>query len=108
MIGHGSEAFTETTKKVDVYSFAIVAYEILTGNLCWGGKARSEIVDLVKAGERPVFPSYIVDSNESDFKNILPPIMNTIIQCWNQDPSSRPEFGEVAENIQALKSCLIE
>lgn len=92
MIDDGCKEFTERTKKLDVYSFAIVAFEIITGGFCWKGVSKIDLLKLVSSGERPSIPSYIAEASDS----ILHYVLNRVIsKCWAQDPDSRPNFDEI-------------
>lgn len=71
--------------KVDVFAFAILSYEIITG-LPLYPEVTSPIELGVKIcnGERLSIP----DDVPSDFKNL-------ISRCWAQDPKQRPTFDEI-------------
>ncbi|KAK8880630.1 hypothetical protein M9Y10_003313 [Tritrichomonas musculus] len=79
---------------VDVFSFSILAYEIVTGNEPYkeDGKfpRHFEFIRNVIAGERPTF------SDE-----IKKPMKDLISKCWSEDPDERPSFSEIFDKISA-------
>jgi hypothetical protein len=74
------EARDPYTEKVDVFTFGLIAYEILTG----GRVPRT-------GGYRlPVPPP-----------NFAPPLMQNLIKrCWSLDPSERPSFQDILNEFE--------
>ena len=79
---------------VDVYAFAFLAYEIVTGNepFCENGKSATltELIRKIKNGLRPKF-EYNINDNMKDL----------IEKCWSQDPKDRPSFDEIFEMLSS-------
>jgi serine/threonine protein kinase len=76
--------------KVDVYSFGIIVYEIVTGNGIFsdeGSKMRL-FLDL-QNGKRPEIP-----------KEVLPFTRELIIKCWSQESIKRPDFREIWKSLK--------
>ena len=78
-------------KKIDVYSFAILMYEVVTQKTAWEGLNPREIQDCVLNNERPKFP------DETIKLFVGTNWVQMIEQGWAADPAERPTF----ENIQA-------
>ena len=76
----------EIHKKIDVYSFAIILYELMSNVPIWQGLNHSEIRDAVLTGKRP-------DTSNLKFKN--PVLEEIMIECWNQNPIDRPDFRSI-------------
>lgn len=73
--------------KVDVYAFAIILWEMLTGQVPYQGQDPLKILLNVKNnGMRPVIPP---DCNEG--------LSKLMTRCWDQDPDVRPTFVELYE-----------
>jgi serine/threonine protein kinase len=85
-IGHYSE-------KVDVYSFALVVWEILTGELPFsnldGPQAAAQVA---YTGLRPVIPP-----------TCPAPLRNLLQRCWADDAKLRPDFKEIVESLRAIQ-----
>lgn len=82
------------TNKVDVYSFAISAYQIITGKYVIyddiGGKFK--FMKKVRDGMRP---------DLKFVENEL--IKNLLVNCWSNDPLERPTFDEILNEIKSEK-----
>ncbi|KAH3764331.1 serine/threonine-protein kinase STY17 [Pelomyxa schiedti] len=77
--------------KVDVYSFAIIFWEVLTQEHPWGTSKPWDIPHMVLSGSRPQFP----EDCQSKARGIIG-------QCWRHDPESRPEFSSILEFLKAM------
>ncbi|KAG0612965.1 hypothetical protein M758_6G066400 [Ceratodon purpureus] len=94
-----SEGETTVAKyplKCDIYSFAMVGYEILTGNLPFPNISNAEVRRLVLKGERPQLPDGCPDK-----------LKDLIKRCWSEDPQKRPPFGYICTTLRHLKYCAI-
>lgn len=82
--------------KCDVYSFGMVCYEILKGDVPFAdispGKVREEVIK----GLRPILPA------------TCPPVLTRMIQkCWDLSPDTRPNFAEICFQLRHLKCMLM-
>ncbi|KAG9290417.1 hypothetical protein G9A89_007148 [Geosiphon pyriformis] len=68
------------TKASDVYSYAIVLWEIAAQRLPFGDVENRQIPEKIKGGERP--------SNK--VPHIPPKYLELMAQAWHQDPEKRP------------------
>lgn len=72
------------TEKMDVYSFAMTCYEIVTGRLPFEGLPFFETRDAILDGARPELPH---DMN---------PLMRLLIpDCWHSNPLRRLSFESI-------------
>jgi serine/threonine protein kinase len=78
----------EYTTKVDVFSFAVVLYEILGGIIddSW------DYIKKVIKGTQATFPDSINDEMKS-----------LISRCWSQNPNGRPSFAEILSELKQIK-----
>ncbi|XP_064611491.1 uncharacterized protein LOC135475493 isoform X2 [Liolophura sinensis] len=86
---------TTFTTSCDVYSFGMILWEMLKGeNPFCEIQAELEIMEIVKAGGRPVIPQDI--SIPSKYKDLMK-------ELWEGDPLRRPTFKQV---VSALKEAM--
>ena len=73
----------------DVYAFAFIVYEILTGKFVYRDKMYETIMYLVcSKKERPKF--------HKTFPNCF---QQLITKCWSDDPNKRPSFDEIVDEL---------
>jgi serine/threonine protein kinase len=79
--------------KIDVFSFALVLYEILVGRSVFSPElGDTRIMFLGMTGVRADFQ----DSVNSDMKSL-------ISCCWKQDLSDRPSFSAILSDIRKIR-----
>jgi len=79
--------------KVDVYSFAMLLYEMIAGSFCFkkDSMTMSEFVVFAVEGGRP---------SEDAIDATTPGVLRVLMkECWQVIPSSRPSFLEVADRL---------
>jgi serine/threonine protein kinase len=78
--------------KLDVNSYAMTCYEILSGRMPFEGIRRVEIPEMIRAGLRPSLP------------NSLPTSLSSLIECcWDGDVRMRPSFSRISTELRHLK-----
>jgi len=83
------------TEKVDIYSFAILMWEMCTREIPWKSiNFMSHITEKVKKGDRLPLP-------QNGKLNDL------IIKCWDPSPTERPSFSEIHEELDLRRNKLI-
>jgi serine/threonine protein kinase len=84
--------------KVDVFSFALILYEILTG--CPVFSPRLSLPQLalkVAKGERADIP-----------RTAMPFVQDLIRKGWSSDPVERPSFTDIFENLREHEFCVVQ
>lgn len=78
------------THEGDVYSFGMLCYEIITGEVPFQEQQKLPF-DIIGSGNRPKLP---MDINET--------IKMLIWECWNGDPKARPTFKTIVSELTDL------
>jgi serine/threonine protein kinase len=83
---------SDTTTKVDVFSFGSIVYEIFVGSPAFDAALPPfEIVDKLKKHEMPDIPTAV-----------SPFIKALILQCWEFNPSLRPSFTDIMRTFDGI------
>lgn len=97
----------EYTEKVDVWGFAMILYEMLSGELPFGELNVIGLSQLfteeAKTGipKRP--PIEAITNNDNVFSKILIGLMQ---QCWQLEPKNRPDFKSILQTLTPLKEAV--
>ena len=83
----------QVTEKVDVYSFAVLVWECLTGRVPWADvPSPMQVIYYVGVlGQRPQMPA-----------GCLPALRALIEACWAETPAARPRFQEVLVRLREM------
>lgn len=81
------------TPAANVYSFAIVIWELLSRKFPFEHKFSPKIFGKLREGFRLPIPSSI----SSKFRNLIK-------QCWHSNIEKRPSFREIVEILKEIKS----
>jgi hypothetical protein len=96
--GHNIETVEiRNSNVVDVYSFGIMCYEILSGKPPFeAGYTTGQMFKRVRDGVRPELPA------------TCPLMLASLIErCWASDPNSRPDFQSICLELRHIKTMLI-
>lgn len=85
---------THYDEKVDVFSYAMVVYEILCREVPFQEEDPSDVGKYTLAGIRPGL--------EAVPPGRLPELTRIMTRCWVQDPKARPRFDEIVKDLEAL------
>lgn len=87
---------TRVSEKVDVFSFGITMWEILTGEEPYANMHCGAIIGgIVQNTLRPIIP----EQCESEWRKLME-------QCWATDPASRPSFTEITDRLRTMYKTL--
>ncbi|XP_011033976.1 PREDICTED: uncharacterized protein LOC105132286 [Populus euphratica] len=85
---------SKVSEKVDVFSFAIVLWEILTGEEPYANMHYGAIIGgIVNNTLRPPVPSFC----DPEWRLLME-------QCWAPDPMARPSFTEIARRLRIMSA----
>ncbi|GMI85705.1 Hydraulic Conductivity of Root 1 [Hibiscus trionum] len=83
---------TKVSEKVDVFSFGISMWEILTGEEPYADMHCGAIIGgILKNTLRPPIP----ECCHPDWRKLME-------QCWSPDPDSRPSFTEITNRLRSI------
>ncbi|XP_024542700.1 serine/threonine-protein kinase HT1-like [Selaginella moellendorffii] len=78
------------TKKADVYSYGMLIYQLVTGNVPFEDGMDME---QVLRGKRPEIPA------------TCPEFLSQLMrECWSHDAKERPSFSDICERLKQLKT----
>lgn len=84
----------EFSRASEVYSYAIVLWELLHGGRPWQGKAEAVIMRAVDRGQRPLV-------------SVAPCVLVALMEdCWKHHATDRPHFLEVQERLDCATRTL--
>ncbi|KAF8692256.1 hypothetical protein HU200_039861 [Digitaria exilis] len=87
---------SKVSEKVDVFSFGIVLWEILTGEEPYANMHCGAIIGgIVNNTLRPPIP----ENCDPDWRKLME-------QCWSANPDARPSFTEVTDRLRAMPPVL--
>ncbi|XP_051122376.1 integrin-linked protein kinase 1-like [Andrographis paniculata] len=80
-------------KKVDVYSFAMILYEMLEGDQPLSAYEPYEAARLLAEGQRPAFRA----------RGVSHDLRELIEQCWAADMNNRPSFLDILKRLERMR-----
>ncbi|KAJ0721106.1 putative dual-specificity kinase TKL-Pl-5 family [Helianthus annuus] len=83
-------------KKVDVFSFAMILYEMLEGEPPLSNLEAYEAAKYVAEGHRPIFKS----------KGYTPELKELTENCWAADMNKRPSFLDILKRLEKIKETI--
>lgn len=78
-------------QKADVFSFAIVLWELVTAKIPYDNMTPLQAALGVRQGRRPDLPT-----------NTHPKLLELMQKCWETDPAIRPSFSEIKVELVRL------
>ncbi|ERN15910.1 uncharacterized protein LOC18444205 [Amborella trichopoda] len=87
---------SRVSEKVDVFSFGIALWEILTGEEPYANMHYGAIIGgIVNNTLRPPIPNWC----DADWRRLME-------ECWSPDPSARPSFTEITNRLRIMSASI--
>lgn len=87
----GDEIYDQS---VDIYAFAMIAYEIATGIMPFSELGQTispfQLINKIIKGYRPQFTKLVTEK-----------MQNLISKCWSDSPEERPTFSEIFDELSS-------
>ncbi|KAK4263495.1 hypothetical protein QN277_028894 [Acacia crassicarpa] len=83
-------------KKVDVFSFAMILYEMLEGEPPFASYEPYDAAKHVAEGHRPTIRG----------KGFTPELRQLTVECWSAEMNQRPSFLEILKRLEKIKENL--
>jgi len=83
-------------EKADVYSYAMVLFEILCREIPFEDKKPHQVCLLTVSGKRPDLEAVPPDCPRS--------LSQLMIRCWDHEPAARPSFAEVLDVLRQISN----
>ncbi|WOK94057.1 hypothetical protein Cni_G02759 [Canna indica] len=82
--------------KIDVYSYGIVMWELLSGEEPYADMHCASIIGgIVNNSIRPKIPTWC----DPEWKSLME-------SCWSSDPASRPSFSEISQKLRQMAAAI--
>jgi hypothetical protein len=93
--------YNECTEKSDVYSFAIIVWEVLTGNIPWNGLHEAQIASSVLGtpstpAKRPPIPANLKTGTRQRR------LIALMVEAWDASPEMRPDFNQIVQRLEVI------
>merc|ERR1712025_37148 len=86
--------------KCDVFSFAILAVFVVTGENPYAGLKNEEIfIKVGIEGKRMVIPAGYTGTGGEKVENHYGQFIELVKQMWDQQPEARPDFRIIVEKL---------
>ena len=91
------------TAACDVYSYSIVCWETVSGQIPWNNKSQSQILGAVVRGKRPDIND--IPESHRHFKDF--DVVSTMKMCWYHNPVYRPSFDNIVDEFELSKEAIL-
>ena len=84
------------SKSADIFAFAMLALEVFTGNVPFGGVKTESVVVQIANGKRPAKPQ------AAEQLGLTAEMWEFIERCWTANPNERPTIDEVVRTWEGF------
>ncbi|XP_014675128.1 PREDICTED: guanylate cyclase 32E-like [Priapulus caudatus] len=91
------------TQKGDVYSFAVILYEVYARVGPWGEIALT-CEEIVRQVENPRAGQQVLRPSIKQIYNVVPDcVHDCMLECWAEDPLVRPDFKTIRSKLKPMQ-----
>ena len=95
-------SISNPSKKGDVFSFAIISYEILTRQIPFQDEIDNDIVDKVLQEVMNTSSEIPRRPKSSMGEDIPKSMVELVTKCWSDSAETRPEFKQIVKNLAEI------
>lgn len=88
----------EYTEKADVFSFAMVLYEVVCRSVPFQMVAPDVAARFLSVGDRPLFEEYV------SLDEVPEGLTDVASQCWSSNPVERPSFDKIYPKLVSIRA----
>ena len=92
-------------KSVDVYSYAMILFELYTEKTPFEDEPNKVMIHLKVCNDpdfRPVIPDDVIPSRNPFISNSQEHYLELMQNCWQHQPSKRPDFPTIIYNLKDM------
>ena len=86
-------------KKMDVYSYGIILYELIEKRLAWSNIDPKHIQDVIISGQRPLLSESTLNTKEPHIIFL----MQIMTSCWKASPNERCNFADISLSFEDFR-----
>lgn len=99
------EGVNQATTAMDVYAFGVVLFELVTGQKPYSNKGMAHLHVRVANGARPGAKDWLAQQLEQHTcscmeHDVLKRVVALMESCWAQQPSDRPCFKAIVDQLK--------
>lgn len=97
------EKNSQVTQAVDIWAIGAIIYELISGNLPFGGNGNNIVEVIQNVFSNPLkIPDKPSSLNQTQFETLGNQLYEIVISCLQKDPDSRPKADDLVKCCESL------